>query len=285
MRLDAASCRNELTHALTPQYGCSPQNAAAHGQPGALPYADAGSASNALAKLQRIQMRFCVTAANKSTNPLSASALVSWRFGARSLPRRRFRHTWTRASWPQPTTSAQCSGPTQRSGFKVRGPAVGAVGDHGLVRVRLYCAGLDRRRLATAAVAKRGRQPLRVCSIEPADLISVANDRGGDSRRATDFPIDSEGQVSADVLLSEVMNALRRSIVHGEVESPFAVGLGRSGASDIAGSHQRSPRHQDCRSVVQSGGLAGIRRRICHRAHLDDGAWRACLMAWGASET
>ena len=129
MRLDAASCRNELTHALTPQYGCSPQNAAAHGQPGALPYADAGSASNALAKLQRIQMRFCVTAANKSTNPLSASAFVSWRFGARSLPRRRFRHTWPRASWPQPTTSAQCSGPTRRSGFKVRGPAVGAVGD------------------------------------------------------------------------------------------------------------------------------------------------------------
>jgi len=153
-----------------------------------------------------------------------------------------------------------------------------------LVRVRLYRAGCDRRRLATAPVAYRGRQPLRVCSIEAFDSISIADDRGGDSRRAVNFPVDDKGQVSADVLVGEVTNALRCVIGHGEVENPLVVGLGRSGAGDITGSHQRSPRHQDSRSVVQSDSLAGIRLRIRHRAHLDGGASRACLTAWGARE-
>src|SRR4029078_6281001 len=113
----------------------------------------------------------------------------------------------------------------------------------------------------------------------------MAYDRIGDARRAVDFPVDNKGQASADVLLGEFMNALRRIIGHSEVENPLALGLRRSGARDIAGSHQRSPRHQDCRSVVQSAGLRGIRLRIRDRAHLDGGAWRASLMACGASET
>ena len=117
-------------------------------------------------------------------------------------------------------------------------------------RVRLYRPGLDRRRLATAAVAYRGRQPLRVRSIEAVDSITIADDRGGDSRRAVDFPVDNKGQVSADMLLAEFMNALRRIICHSEVENPLVVGLGRSGAGDIARSHQRSPRYEDRRVVV-----------------------------------
>jgi len=154
-----------------------------------------------------------------------------------------------------------------------------------LVRVRLYCARCDRRRLATAAVAYRGCHPLRVCSIEASDSITIADDRGGDSRRAVDFPVDDKGQVSADVLFGEFMNALRRIIGHSEVENPLVPGLRHSGAGDIARSHERSPRHQDSRRVVQSDGLGGIRLRIRDRAHLDGRAWRACLLASGTSET
>ena len=89
-------------------------------------------------------------------------------------------------------------------------------------------------RLATAAVAYRGRQPLSVCSIELVDLIAIAYDRGGDSRRAVDFPVGDKGQIPANVLLAELMNALRRIVGHGETENPSAFGRGRCGCGDIA---------------------------------------------------
>ena len=100
-----------------------------------------------------------------------------------------------------------------------------------------------------------------------------------------DFPVDNKGQVSADVLFAEFMNALRRIIGHSEVETPLVLSLGRSSAGDIDGRHQRSPRHQDCRRVVQRNGFAGIRLRIGHRAHLDGGAWPVGVAACGARET
>jgi len=139
--------------------------------------------------------------------------------------------------------------------------------------------------LATAAVAYRGRQPLRVCSIEAIDSIAITNDCGSNSRRTVGFPVDDKSQVSADMLLGEVMNALRRIVGDSEVDNPLVPGLGCTGAGDIAGRHERSPRDQNRRCVVQSDRLSGIRLRIRHRAHLDDGAWRACLTSCGASQT
>ena len=99
------------------------------------------------------------------------------------------------------------------------------------------------------------------------------------------FPVDDKSQVSADVLLGEVMNALGRIVGYSEVDTPFVPGLGCTGADDIGGRHERSPRDQDRRRVVQSDGLTGIRLRIRHRAHLDDGAWRACVTPCVARQT
>jgi len=63
------------------------------------------------------------------------------------------------------------------------------------------------RRLATAAVAHRGRQPFRVCSIEAFDLISISDDRGGDSRRtAVGLPVDNKRHAAA---LSSAFTAQR----------------------------------------------------------------------------
>src|SRR5215470_2737087 len=110
--------------------------------------------------------------------------------------------------------SLGCRRQTQKAAFRIEAarPSRGrSWRPTRLVRVRLYRVGWDRRRLATAAVAYRGRQPLRVCSIEAIDSIS-ATDRAGDSRRAVDFPVHDKGHVSADVLFGELMNARCRVI-------------------------------------------------------------------------
>jgi hypothetical protein len=60
---------------------------------------------NTRATLQANQIRALGAAERNSENPLSASAFVSWRFGARSLPRFGGFAIRPRASWPQPTTS------------------------------------------------------------------------------------------------------------------------------------------------------------------------------------
>lgn len=75
-----------------------------------------------------------------------------------------------------------------------------------------------------------------------------------------DFPVDNKGQVSADVLFAEFMNALRRMIGHSEVENSLVLGLGRSGAGDIARSHERSAR---IRIVVVSFRLTDLLESVC----------------------
>ena len=73
------------------------------------------------------------------------------------------------------------SGAAQRPGFELRGPAAGAVGDPlGWSASDSTALAEKRRRLLTAAVAYRGRQPLRVFSIEVSDLVAIADDRAGE---------------------------------------------------------------------------------------------------------
>ncbi len=103
------------------------------------------------------------------------------------------RHT---ASCVMAAADYRCIVERPNAAFRIQAarPAVGAVGDPlGWSASDSTTLGWDRRRLATAAVAYRGRHPLRVCSTEAFDSISFAGERTSDSRRAVDFPVDNKG--------------------------------------------------------------------------------------------